>query len=274
MLFLNLMRHYKRIFVIARDSDVEAKVRSVGTEKIIKGSTLEYHVFDPSVTSPKFECDLMIAAGGDGTLFYAVSGLVNPSTPVLHVGMGNKGFLAEVELSELPEKLAAISDGKYTIESVRKLSAKVSDGWNRKAMNEVVFASRSWKGVLSIRVDIGGLGQIELVASGVMVSTPLGSTAFCLASGGPALDDSLPGIILCPILPRRRWPPIVVHSDRTLSIQKTGGKDKPILVLDGLAEHPLEEDAVVTVTKSDEAVRMIRFTGDYLIKRVERVTTE
>lgn len=268
------MPRFRRVLVVAKDPEVRAMLKKAGIEGVLKGATVQYRVFTPSSVEPKFDCDLMIAAGGDGTLFYAVSGLVRPSIPVLHVGMGNKGFLADVELSELTERLRDVTEGHYTIERVRKLLAKTSDGWTGKAMNEVVFAARSWRGVLRAEVVIGGLGKMDLVASGVMVSTPLGSTAFCLASGGPTLDDSLRGMVLCPISARRRWPPIVVNEDRSITIKRTGGKEKAILVIDGFADHPLKDDEAVVVSKSHETVNMIRFTKEYLMKRVERVITE
>jgi NAD+ kinase len=268
------MPSYKRVLVVAKDRGVEAAVKGVGIEEVLKGAIVEYHVFKPSSAVPKFKCDLMIAAGGDGTLFYAVSGLIEPSTPVLHVGMGSRGFLADVQLSELAERLRDTIEGRHIVERARKLLVKTSEGWTGKAMNEVVFAARSWRGVLCAEVAIGGLGNMDLVASGVMVSTPLGSTAFCLASGGPTLDDRLHGMVLCPISARRRWPPIVVHQDRSITIRRTGGKERAVLVIDGFIERPLKDDEIVVVSKSEETVNMIRFTEEYLMKRVERVITE
>jgi len=260
--------------VVAKDHGVEAKLKKADIEKILKGATVEYRLFDPLSAPPKLDCDLMIAAGGDGTLFYAISGLANPSTPTLHVSMGNKAFLAEVRLSELPERLRDVLAGHYTFERVRKLLVRTSTGWAGSALNEALFATRTWKGVLSVQVNIEGLGQMDIVASGVMVSTPLGSTAFCLASGGPSLDDSLPGMVVCPISARRLWPPIVVHEDRKVSIRKVGGKEMPVLVLDGFVEHQMGDDEVMTVSKGKETVNMIRFTKEYLMNRIQRVMSE
>jgi NAD+ kinase len=268
------MQHYRRVCVVGKDLEVEAKLKKVGLDKILKGAEIEYHLFDPLSPPPKFDCGLMIAAGGDGTLFYAISGLADPSTPVLHVGMGNKAFLAEVRLPELPQRLRDILAGNYTSERVRKLLVRTSTGWTGSALNEALFATRTWKGVLSLQVDIEGLGQMDIVASGVMVSTPLGSTAFCLASGGPSLDDSLPGLVVCPISARRLWPPIVVHEDRKISIRKVGGKEMPILVLDGFVEHQMDNDEIMMVSKGKETVNMIRFTKEYLMKRIQRVMSE
>lgn len=268
------MPHYKRIFVIARDLKVQATIKRANIERVAKGSSVEYRAFDPTAITPKFDCDLVIVAGGDGTLFYAVSGLSDPSTPVLHVNMGDKGFLAEVSLSELPEKLSAVLKGRHLVEKVRKISVNTSDGRTGKAMNEVVFASRSWKGVMSIKVEIDGLGGYEIIASGVMVSTPLGSTAFCLASGGPTLDNEVEAVVLSPILPRKHWPPMVVERHREISIRKTGGKEEAILVLDGFIEWPLGQRTVVSVSSSDETVSMIRFSQDYMVRRLGRVVTE
>jgi len=268
------MQHYGKVCVVAKDIEVEAKLKKVGIEKILKGAEIDYRLFDPLSAPPKFDCGLMIAAGGDGTLFYAISGLADPSTPILHVSMGNKAFLAEVRLSELPERLRDVLAGNFTSERVHKLLVLTSTGWTGSALNEALFATRTWKGVLSVQVDIEGLGQMDVVASGVMVSTPLGSTAFCLASGGPSLDDSLPGLVVCPISARRLWPPIVVHEDRKISIRKVGGKEMPILVLDGFVEHQMENDEIVMISKGKETVNMIRFTKEYLMKRIQRVMSE
>ena len=113
-----------------------------------------------------------------------------------------------------------------------------------------------------------------MLGSGVLIASPLGSTAFSMSAGGPALDNRIKGFVITPVLAKRPWIPIVVSEDRTIRIIKTGGKERASLILDGLIERELDETTQVTVKKSKNFANLIRFDSSYLIRRVERALKE
>ncbi|MBO3757794.1 MAG: NAD(+)/NADH kinase, partial [Candidatus Brockarchaeota archaeon] len=162
------------------------------------------------------QCDLLIVAGGDGSLFYSADKLENSETLILHVNLGRKGVLAEVELAEFEEKIEALKNKKYSVEEVRKIEAYVNSKKVGEAINEIVFASESLKGIMEIEVEVESLGTFCIDATGILVATPLGSTAFSMSAGGPVVDNSLEALTITPILAKRKWAPLVVSNNKKI----------------------------------------------------------
>ncbi len=267
------MVHYKKICVVTRDRATASKMRRMDLERSFKGSLVSYHVFEHGKKPPEFPCDLLIAAGGDGTLFYGLMGL-RTSSHVLHVNLGRRGFLAELELRNLKRRVQDILAGKFLLERISKISASIGRDLVGEAVNEVVFTAETFKGVLEVGIEIGGFGSVNMLGSGVLIASPLGSTAFSMSAGGPALDNRVKAFVITPVLAKRPWIPIVVSDDRIIGIRKTGGKERASLILDGLVERELAEGAQVTVRKSNNFANLIRFGSSYLIRRVERALKE
>lgn len=260
--------------MVVRDSKTVDKMHSIDLEKAFKGSSISYHVFEPKKKPPRFACDLLIVAGGDGTLFYGIMGLSSPAPQILHVNLGRKGFLAEVELKDLMKRIKDLLAGKFLLERINKISAFVEGEFIGEAVNEVAFVAKSFRGVVDLNVDVSDFGSINMLGSGVLVATPLGSTAFSMSAGGPALDNTLNAFIITPILAKRPWIPIVVADSRVIRMKKIGGKEKTSLILDGLIEKELTEGVEVTIKKSKKFIDLIRFEKSYLIRRVRRALTE
>jgi len=268
------MARYRKICVIARDSKTADKMRSMDLEKSFKGSLISYYVFEPGRKPPPFRCDLLLAAGGDGTLFYGLMGLYNSSAHVLHVNLGRKGFLAEVELRDLAKRIKDLLAGRFLLERISKISAFAEGKLLGEAVNEVVLAAESFKGVVDVKIEISGFGSVNMLGSGVLIASPLGSTAFSMSAGGPALDNELKSFVITPILAKRPWVPIVVSDSRVIKMKKTGGKERASLILDGLVERDLAEGTEVTVKRSKTFANIVRFNPSYLIRRVKRALTE
>ncbi|MEM2907492.1 MAG: NAD(+)/NADH kinase, partial [Candidatus Odinarchaeota archaeon] len=141
-----------------------------------------------------------------------------------------------------------------------------------EAVNEVLVTTEPGKSVkLNIYINDWFLNSV--VADGVMVATPTGSTAYGLSAGGSILDNDLDAYTIVPVAPfKASLCPIVISADKTVSIKSTGGRT-PIVVIDGQVQHHLIEDSFIKIFRSENTVPFIRFRGDFYAKIREKLLT-
>src|SRR4051794_41160862 len=128
-------------------------------------------------------CDLVIALGGDGTTLAALHAAAPVGRPVLGVACGSLGALTAVTAEDLDDALDQVSAGEW---SPRKLPSMVAerDGKRLLAINALVLV-RAGAGQVMIEIKLDGERFIRFAGEGLVAGTPLGSTAYTLASGGP-----------------------------------------------------------------------------------------
>ncbi len=142
----------------------------------------------------------VITIGGDGTLLRIAHDCLAQSKPVLGVNLGRIGFLATCEVAELPEKLARLAAGRYTIEPRNLLRADApAHNWHQVAMNDVVLFGNSRLHPMDYTVYCDGAFVSRYRSDGVIIATPTGSTAYSLSAGGPVLDACAAVMVLTPV---------------------------------------------------------------------------
>lgn len=128
------------------------------------------------------------------------------------------------------------------------------------AVNEV-YINRVYKGVTpTYTVLIGGDRLYSERMDGVIVSTPTGSTGYNLSAGGPVLQELMDAVVITPVLPIRRVPPVVVPLDHDTRIVIESSSRVQVIVDGQLSE---QEDYALTgaaVSKSREPLRIVRIT--------------
>jgi NAD+ kinase len=153
------------------------------------------------------EADVVVALGGDGLMLQTQHRFMGTAKPIYGMNKGTVGFLMN-EFAEdgLPERLAAAHRSV-----VHPLLMETWDVENRphvaRAINEVSMLRQIHQAAkLRISVD-GKIRMNELIADGVLIATPAGSTAYNLSVGGPILPLNAPLLTLTPIsaFRPRRW---------------------------------------------------------------------
>ncbi len=143
--------------------------------------------------------DIVVAIGGDGTIIRALKASSQFRIPVIGVNTGRLGFLASLEKDDI-EKLALVIEKKYTVENRLMIEVLINNE-SFFAINDVVVS----KGAISKIVDIDLYADNIFIQSfrgdGVICSTPTGSTAYSMSSGGPIVDPILKSFIITPICP-------------------------------------------------------------------------
>ncbi|MCL1595125.1 MAG: NAD(+)/NADH kinase [Actinomycetia bacterium] len=165
--------------------------------------------------------DVVVAIGGDGTVLAAAATALDLHIPVCGVNVGRVGYLAEFEEGEIDDLAAAIAADRFSIEQHNTLAVD-SAGHTGLAINDVVLEKVISQRIIEVAVRVNNKDLASYRTDGMIVATPLGSTAYSLSAGGPVVDPSLDALILTPVAPHSLLTrPIVLAPDAvvTLSVQ-------------------------------------------------------
>ncbi len=163
--------------------------------------------------------DLVVALGGDGTVLSGLRASSPRGAPVLGVACGSLGALSAVTAEELASALARVRSGDWTRRSLPALAIRAAGALEDWAANDFVVVRRG-AGQLVAEVAVDGERYVRLAGDGVVVATPLGSSAYSMAAGGPLLGSDTPAFVCTPIaMHGGSAPPLVVAADATLTLE-------------------------------------------------------
>ncbi len=210
------------------------------------------------------EFDLLIIAGGDGSVLRAGNLCAGSRVPILGVNLGKLGFLIQVERDEWREYFDKLLNGEAWIEERMMIHAEhfrageLVGNWD--ALNEVVVGRGQNLRPVRLSAEVDGRHLTSYVADGLIASTATGSTAYALAAGGPILPPELRNILLVPIAPHLSVDRAVVLAEGSkVSIRNNG--ENAVLSVDGQPSITLMEDDLVIVNAADVTTKFVRF-GD------------
>jgi len=210
------------------------------------------------------EFDMLIVAGGDGSVLRAGHLCAPLSVPILGVNLGRIGFLIQVDRHEWREYFDKLLDGEAWIEDRMMLHAEhvragdVHGNWN--ALNEVVVGRGQNLRPVRLSASVDGRHLTNFVADGLIASTATGSTAYALAAGGPILPPELRNILLVPLAPHLSVDRAVVLAEGSM-VSIRIRNENGVMSIDGQPSIPLSEDDHVTVCAADVTTQFVRF-GD------------
>jgi NAD+ kinase len=177
-------------------------------------------------------CDLVIALGGDGTTLAALRAAAPQRRPVLGIACGSLGALTAVTADDLSDALDRVARGDYGERRLPALVAAHGDG-ELTALNDLVLV-RDGAGQVIFEVEVDGERFIRLAGDGVVAATPLGSSAYTLAAGGPLVAPGATGLAVTPLAPHGGvCPPLVSGPDSRVTIRLESGNGGARVELDG-----------------------------------------
>jgi NAD+ kinase len=208
------------------------------------------------------EADLLVVLGGDGTILRAASLLNEKPVPVLGINLGRVGYMAEVSPEEALAELRSVIEGKGDLVPRLMLEVTLPDGSSVRALNDVVIHWSGLARLIDLGLRVGAGREIELRADGLIVSTPIGSSAYSYAAYGPLVHPDVDAIILTPVCPF--WGlkrPIVVPGDAVTQLVLKRGEELTLTV-DGHTRVPVKVGESIRVVRSPIPFVMVR-TRDY-----------
>jgi NAD+ kinase len=182
--------------------------------------------------------DLIISLGGDGTLLNIAPLVERPDVPILGVNLGGLGFITEVATGELESVLSKTLEGNYEVEKRMTLKIRVQskkgESCEFRVLNDCVITKGARSRIIDLETYVGQDFLCTYRADGLIISTPTGSTAYSLATGGPILEPTLSAIVLSPICPHTlTHRPIVVPGSAVINVTLRSFGDTVILSPDG-----------------------------------------
>jgi NAD+ kinase len=177
--------------------------------------------------------DVAVVLGGDGTMLRAMRTFAGRGVPVFSFNYGAIGFLATVEREELDDGIRRVLEGDYELLHMPALVIDVG-GAEHLGVNDISFHRRASNRVAELAYSVGAdqLGRVR--CDGLVASTPVGSTGYNLANGGPVLAWGVDGFVVSFIAPHTLTArALVVATDAVLSVQNCSEREPVDVTTDG-----------------------------------------
>jgi NAD+ kinase len=199
--------------------------------------------------------DLIISLGGDGTLIGIGRKASPKSPPIFGINVGRLGFITEFSKVEFFDHLPAIINNQYDILKVPLYKVIVKNDteelFSGYFLNDIVFTKLEISRMFTLSIDCNQEHIYNISGDGLIISSPLGSTAYSLAAGGPIIHPEVNSIVLTPICPHGLTHRPLVIPDRYVLNAKTIEKNSKINVtLDGQQSFQIDSEMTVDITKS------------------------
>lgn len=209
------------------------------------------------------EIDLVVALGGDGTLLRASRWAGDMAVPVLGINLGDLGFLTAYQAEHGEVGLQAAIRGELEWEPRLRMQVEL---WRRgqlflreTACNDAYIKHGEFPRLLALATDVGGQFMATYKADGLIVCTPMGSTAYNLAAGGPIVAPSARAFTITPICPHSlTHRPVVCDAGALIEITYTGPPEgsAAFLTIDGQTSVSLELGDKVEIQAAPEPLRL------------------
>lgn len=204
--------------------------------------------------------DIIIALGGDGTILSAARIISESGIPILGVNLGKLGFLAEFSVNEIEQCIDDVLTGRYYLEERMVLQSQSNkDDKTYYALNEIVVDKGASARIIDLETYVNNDYLVTYAADGIILTTPTGSTAYSLASGGPIVIPQSAVITINPIAPHTLTArPVIVPDNSIIKVVvKTRSKDVHISA-DGQVEGFYKTPAEFTIKKASYTIKLVK----------------
>lgn len=222
------------------------------------------------VTGPP---DLALILGGDGTMLSAARQRAAEGIPFLGINLGRVGFMTSAGPDNWREVLDDVLQNGFT--EARRIMIEVSvirgseTVYTTTSLNDAVISRGAMARLAAFKVTLGDRDVCTLRADGVVVSTPTGSTAYCVSAGGPLIYPGLDVLCVVPICPfLSDFKPVVVPADSPVRLALSAPETNMYLTCDGQELFPLDDNDVVVVRKSDRCLKLAKRPEDSYFGRL------
>jgi NAD+ kinase len=216
----------------------------------IAGKKSEYSITDLGAAA-----DLLVVAGGDGTILRVVGQLGEAIKPIFGINVGSLGFLTTASSATYREAVECLARDRINFSQRALLEARVrlreKQTAKMLALNDAVLSRGELSRLVMLRTRVNGEPLTEFNADGLIVATPTGSTAYSLSAGGPILDPESGVFVITPICPHVLTNrSIIVAEGSTIEIEASDPDYPVYLTLDGRKPIHVERGSVVTIRKA------------------------
>ncbi len=223
--------------------------------------------------------DVAFVFGGDGAILRAARQMGYRQVPVLGINLGRLGFLADIHPQEFEDCFERVLKDDYRVTRHLMYECVIEDGSKEKApartylgLNEVVVHATPPLHMLDLRLEVDGVQVSRFSGDGLIVSTPIGSTAHNLSAGGPILGQELAAFVLTPICPHTlTYRPVVDSADKVYTIhvgqaprhpdketRRQGEAESAVVIIDGQDTVALSEGQRVVIRRAPVTFGLVK----------------
>jgi NAD+ kinase len=244
---------------------VIAGIRAAGGEVLLPAEEAEKHGLDAEVTivddPVQAGPEIAVVLGGDGTMLAALRDYAGTGAPVFNFNYGAVGFLATVEPTELDEGIRRLVDGDFVTLQLPTLGINPAAG-HRIAVNDIAFLRRSGSRVAELAYLVRGEEIGNARCDGLIVSTPVGSTGYNLANGGPVMAWGVEGYLVSYIAPHTLTNRSLVAATTDVLVVRNLSQEEPVEVdTDGRRVCTLEPGQDLEVRFEDRPALLAKLSG-------------
>jgi NAD+ kinase len=214
----------------------------------------------------QIEADVAVVLGGDGSILKAVHQMGERQLPIIAVNLGKLGFLADVSPAELPDVLRDFHAGKLTVIEHLMFECRVMRGEEvfarQLGLNETAVHGGPPFSLLEVDLYVDSELVTTYSCDGLILSTPVGSTAHSLSTGGPILRKDLQAMVIVPICPHTLTNrPVVDSADRLYEMVVTRPNPETSVVVDGRVLCRLQPGDRVRVKRAAPQFKLVAAPG-------------
>lgn len=249
-----------RIGLVCARSKPEAQELGVDVARWLDDQSCQW-IDESQLSADPSQADVIVALGGDGLIMRMAHSY--PNMPLLGINVGKIGFLAMIERNDWKRALELLISGHYRIQTGPTLAAELIradapffTGW---AINDVVV--RSGSSMVDVEVYIDRQFVNTYPGDGMIIATPQGSTAYCMAAGGPALGAGVRGFAVVPICPHSPIRTNLVVPEEA-AIELVIANSSPCdLLLDGTPDGQLQFGDIVKIYSAPSKFLLVMVEG-------------
>jgi len=209
------------------------------------------------------EADFALVLGGDGSVLRAARRLAPHGVPLLGLNVGKFGFLTETGADDYEAVLSDVLEGRYALAERMMLDCSLErDGrelMRTAGLNDAVVGRSSLSRIITLELHVGDEWVTTYRADGLIVATPVGSTAHSLAAGGPILCPELEALVIAPICPHTLSNrPLVLPGHLSVTVKPSEWAEPPAVTVDGQVMHQLQEGDLVRVRRASKHLLLVR----------------
>ena len=217
-------------------------------------------------TPVQADADLALVLGGDGAILRACRLFGEQQIPILGVNLGRLGFLADLSPDEFIELVPELEAREFEIVShlMFRCSHGHPDGTAQTylGLNETAILAGASLSLIDIDLSINGELVTTFSGDGLIISTPVGSTAHNLSAGGPILRQDLSAFVVTPICPHTLTiRPIIDRADAEYELTAPTVPEGVMLVVDGQIRVPFRSGDRVSIRRAPVAFQLVRLRG-------------
>lgn len=213
--------------------------------------------------------DLIIALGGDGTILWTAR--YSDQVPIFGINAGYLGFLTTATLDKSETSLQRIMTGDFVLERCMRLKILLDGKALPTALNEVYVTNEKNAQICNLNLQVDGFDLGSHRLDGLLVSTPVGSTAYALSAGGSIIEPKIKAMQIVPVNSvMRRIRPFVVPGNSKITITIPSYSNKKVtIVIDGKEENQFPNDSKLEVTQAKRETVFLRFPDYGFFNRLQ-----